>query len=629
MGLRTQSSPAMADLPPAAALWALVRKIAVLALIGLACLAPLQARAGNQFLQPDKAFRFDARLGQGDTLILRWIVAPGYHLYRDRIKLAVAPSSVQLAPYRLPAGTWLDDPAFGRQQVYEGTVTLTVPFRVSGPRPTALQVKSDYQGCANAGVCYAPLSKTVSLTLPPAGGPAVAPSPGGTEPPALVTHARSLGNGAGFGGGAEGRYAEALQGRFWLTLGLFFLAGIGLAFTPCIFPMIPILSAIVVGQGHAEPWPGSSRRRAFLLSLAYVRGMSLTYTAAGVLAGLTGAYLQAAFQNPWVLGGFAALFVVLALSMFGFYELQMPASIQSRLSRFGKGGHLAGTFILGALSALIVGPCVAAPLAGALLYISQTGDVLLGGISLFVLALGMGLPLLVIGSSAGHFLPRAGAWMETIKAVFGVALLGVAIWLLSRIVPAPATLGLWAALAVVSAVYLGALDRLERGATGWRRFWKGVGILLLGYGLALGAGALSGARNPLAPLARVVGPSEATTPEPAFRKVGTPEELQEALAAARGRPVLVDFWASWCVECRQMDAHTFQDPKVQEALRGYALIRVDVTANDAATKALLKRYGLIGPPAILLFDAQGREAGQYVGYEGPKDLLGHLQKVQP
>ncbi len=567
--------------------------------------------SAEHFLSPDQAFHFSATLVSPNHLQLRWDVAPGYHLYRDRIKIALLPDNIVPGKYTLPRGVMLNDPAFGKMRVLEGENTVTVPFAVKGTEPHSLVVKATYQGCANAGVCYPEQSKTVQVPLqaalssePPA-APTPHPHPGELHPSSNA-----------------GALAGALQDSFWLTLGLFFLSGLGLAFTPCIFPMIPILSALIVGQ---EAKRGGQKSRAFALSLAYVLGMALTYTSAGVLAAITGAYLQAAFQNPWVLGAFALIFVLLSLSMFGFYELQMPSSLQTRLSRMGRGGHLFSSFIMGALSALIVGPCVAAPLAGALLFISQTGNVFLGGLSLFVLSLGMGVPLLIIGTSAGRLLPRAGAWMDAVKAIFGVLMLGVAIWLLARVLPGPVSLALWAALAIISSIYLGALDSLTAEVAGWRRFWKGIGIVLLAYGLVMGVGALSGASDPLQPLARFLQVSKGTQAQSSaalhFTVVKSPAALDAALQQAKGKPVLIDYWASWCVECARMDRVTFATPAVEKALGNRVLIRVDVTQDDASSRALLKRFNLVGPPAFMAIGSNGQVQAQQEGYLGPQAFL--------
>ncbi|WP_241791367.1 protein-disulfide reductase DsbD [Acidithiobacillus thiooxidans] len=585
----------------------------------------------SPFLAPAKAFRFKARIAPIDTLVLQWIAAPHYHLYRNRITLQVSPRSAHLAPYTLPPGKPMNIPGVGTLAVYEGdTTTIRVPVHFTGTAPKQLRVTSSFQGCANAGVCYPVITK--SYTLSPTGmvastvrhAPALADTHLALQKPVQPSVVA----------GQYGQFAAGLAGgQVPLTLLLFFLAGLGLAFTPCIFPMIPILSSLVVGQGDTQLTVKQSRRHAFWISLAYVLGMSLAYTVAGVLAAITGSYLQAFFQNPWVLSGFSALFVVLALSMFGFYELQMPNAIQSRLSRYGKGGHFFSAFVMGVLSALIVGPCVAAPLAGALLFIAHTGNVVLGGLALFLLGLGMGVPLLIIGTSAGHFLPKSGAWMNGVKAVFGVVLLGVAIWFLSRIVPGPVTLALWSALAILSGIFLGAF---AANSGGWPRFFQGLGILAVVYGVVLGVGASAGASLVLEPLAPFVAKEVSVAPlqnhalqkhHPLhFTVVRSLPQLQSALAAAKGHPVLVDFWATWCVECQRMDVETYDNPRVEKALQPLTLIRVNVTASDAASRHLLHHFQLFGPPAVLLVNAQGHLVAQYEGYEGPETLLQHLRQ---
>lgn len=592
------------------------------------------------FLASAKAFRFKARMAPNDIVILQWIAAPKYHLYRNRITVHLTPSSAQLGPYTLPPGRPMYIPGVGTLAVYEGdTTTLRVPVHFTGRPPKHIQVTSSFQGCANAGVCYPLETKTYTLT----------PTAATRSPAAIATTFRTpphpdassaVQTDPALASGQYGQFAAGLNGsQISLTLLLFFIAGLGLAFTPCIFPMIPILSSLVVGHGDTQMTTRQSRRHAFWISLAYVLGMAITYAVAGVAAAVTGSYLQAFFQNPWVLSGFSALFVLLALSMFGFYELQIPTAIQSRLSRYGKGGHFSSAFIMGILSALIVGPCVAAPLAGALLFIAHTGNLLLGGVALFLLALGMGVPLLVIGTSAGHFLPKAGAWMNGVKAIFGVVLLGVAIWFLSRILPGPLTLALWAALAIISSVYMGAFkspcnakDQVDRpGFRGdWKHFFQGFGLLIFAYGIALGIGALAGGTLVLEPLAPfVVRDVTATTPQnatPHFTLVRSLPQLQAVLTAAKGHPVLVDFWAKWCVECQRMDVETYDNPRVEHALQPLTLIRVDVTASDSASRELLHHFQLFGPPAVLLVNPDGYLVAQYEGYEGPETLLQHLQQ---
>jgi thiol:disulfide interchange protein DsbD len=426
-------------------------------------------------------------------------------------------------------------------------------------------------------------------------------------------------------------------GSFWLIVLSFLGFGLLLAFTPCVLPMIPILSGIIAGQGQKL-----TKMRGFTLSSAYVLGMAITYAIAGMAAGMSGAMLQAALQNPWVLGTFAFIFVLLSLSMFGYYELQLPTALQSRLAEASNkvgGGTYAGVFTMGVLSAVIVGPCVAAPLAGALLYINQTRDMLLGGAALFAMAIGMGLPLLAVGASAGALLPRAGAWMEAVKRFFGVLLLAVAIYIISPVIPAVVHMLLWAALLIVSAIYLHAIDPLPAGASGYRKLWKGVGVISLLVGVSLLVGALSGSRDVLQPLAglRLAGggaPGAGTAvAAPAgglqFEKVASLAELESRVRGAAGRYVMLDFYADWCVSCKEMERFTFSDGRVQTRLADALLLKADVTLNTAEDKALLKRFNLFGPPGILFFDPQGREVPgvKVVGFQDAERFLATLDQV--
>jgi thiol:disulfide interchange protein DsbD len=402
--------------------------------------------------------------------------------------------------------------------------------------------------------------------------------------------------------------------------------------------MIPILSGIIVGQGT-----DITRKKSFTLSVVYVLGMTIMYTIAGMLAGLTGELLSSAFQNPWVLGGSAAVFVLLSFSMFGFYDLQLPASLQTRLTETSNnipGGAYSGVFVMGALSALIVGPCVAAPLSGALLYIGQTGDFMLGGVALFVMSLGMGVPLLLIGASAGSLLPKAGAWMNAVKAVFGVLMLAVAIWLLERILPSSIIFALWAALLIISAIYMRALETLPAAASGWQRFWKGTGIVVLLYGIALLFGSLTGATDVFNPLEKLTGSTQYVSMDSSsgraegglkFEEIKGVEEFDKTLAAAvsEGKPVFVDFYADWCVECVRMENTTFKSPNVIAALAGYRLLRLDVTANDDIDKQILKKFNLFGPPALLFFGTDGREIKhmRVIGYQDANEFTATVDKV--
>lgn len=547
---------------------------------------PVAAAEEPQFLEPEVAFRMEALPSQGDTVNLQFTVADGYYMYRDKFKFSVSPQGAEPQPV-FPAAESKVDPQFGETQVYRQRVT--VPVRLAGASgAVTLTVRA--QGCADAGLCYPPFTRTATVTLP--AGATAAPQD------------------------ESSRIGELLgQQSLALALASFFGFGLLLSFTPCVLPMVPILSGIIVGQGQPV-----TRRRGFTLSLAYVLGMAATYTAAGVAAGLSGTMLSAALQNPWVLGTFAAIFVLLSLSMFGFYELQLPASIQSRLndSANKRGSSLVGLAFMGALSALIVGPCVAAPLAGALLFIAKTGNAWLGGAALFVMAMGMGVPLLLVGVAAGALLPRAGMWMEGVKKAFGVMLLGVALWLVSPVLPGLAVMLLLAALMLYLAVYLHALDPLPPQATGWSRFWKGTGVLSGLFGAALLLGALAGARDPLQPLAVLQG-GKAQAAQPAqgvaFERVRSVEALQARLARAT-RPVMLDFYADWCVSCKEMEHLTFASPEVQQRMQRMELVQVDVTDNTDHDKALLKRHGLFGPPGIIVMTpGKGEELRRVVGFQ--------------
>ena len=564
----------------------------------------------EEFLDPAVAFKPSARALDAQTIEVVFAIAKGYYLYRDKFRFAVDGDSVTLGTPVFPKGKEKDDENFGKVEVFYDSVAIRLPVErnASGALPLKLQVTS--QGCADAGVCYPPQTQSVAVTLPdPASAPAAAP-------PVAVDADES------------GKIAGILRNAgFWANLAFFFAAGLGLALTPCVLPMIPILSGIIAGQGHK-----ASHARGFALSMAYVLGMALTYAAAGVAAGMTGTLLSAALQNAWVLGAFALIFIVLSLSMFGFYELQLPTALQSKLSE--ESGHLHGgrgpaVFLMGALSALIVGPCVAAPLAGALLYIGQTGDAVLGGTALFVMALGMGAPLIAVGTAGGSLLPKTGPWMEGVKKGFGVLLLATAIWLVSPVIPPVAAMLAWAALLIIPAIFLHALDPLPQHASGWQRFWKGIGIVMLLTGAALLVGALAGSRDPLQPLATLRTQAVASEVRKlAFEPVRSLAELDARLAAV-DRSVMLDFYADWCVSCKEMERYTFADRAVQDRLAGFTLLKADVTANTADDKALLARFGLFGPPGIVFFTPGGQEIPglRVVGFQEAASFLRTLDKA--
>ena len=550
----------------------------------------------EQFLPPEQVFILSAEVVNANRLAITWNIADGYYLYHDKFKFTLKETpGITLGEATLPKGEEKHDENFGLMEIYHHEVTAQLPLKRDNMNATDITLTVNYQGCAEAGFCYPPMKQELVLSLPQATS--------ATDPATTATPVTD-----------QDRYARDLAEKSLLPSMLsFFGLGLLLCFTPCVFPMVPILSSIIAGQGS-----NITTRRAFWLSLTYVLAMAATYTVAGILAGLFGSNLQAAFQNPWILGSFSALFVLLALSMFGFYELQMPHGIQSRLTEMSnkqQGGTFIGVAIMGLLSALIVGPCMAAPLAGALIYIGQSGDAVLGGAALFALSLGMGAPLLAIGTSAGKLLPRAGDWMNTVKAVFGVLLLGVAIWMLERIIPASITLALWGILLVVCAIYLGALEHLQPEASGWHKLWKGSGIVMLIYGAMLLIGALSGGSDPLRPLGSLNSASAvaAESPKLTFKQIkgidGLQRELQ--LASTQGKAVMLDFYADWCVSCKEMEKLTFSNPGVQSTLRDAVLLQADVTANDAQDQALLKKFGLFGPPSILFFSPSGEERSQY------------------
>ncbi|MDO8989360.1 MAG: protein-disulfide reductase DsbD [Sideroxyarcus sp.] len=594
-----------------------------LLLILLLCIAPLAqadllsfGSSKPKFLPADQAFALEVRAVDQRTLLASFTVTPGYYLYRDKTVFSVADGKTRIARVSLPKGEPKNDPNFGMIEVYHQSFQAEILLEnTDAAKP--LVVNAVYQGCSNKGLCYPPIEKTYTIELvrtlseAPLTAAVAAPAPAVSIPDNENTQIARLFE----------------DGNFWLVVSFFFGAGLLLSLTPCVFPMIPILSGIIVGRGK-----NITHMHAFLLSLAYVLGMAVTYAIAGVAAGYSGNLISSALQTPWVLGSFAALFVVLSLAMFGLYELQLPTALQSKLSDTSNklhGGHLSGVFGMGALSAVIMGPCVAAPLAGALLYISQTHDAVLGGTALFVLALGMGVPLLVIGSSAGVILPKTGPWMEAVKRFFGVMMLAMAIWIVSPVIPLSVHMLLWAALLIFSAIYLHALDPLPHNARGSTKFGKGVGILALLLGVAYLIGALSGAPDILRPLGNLGRTAAQAQTTLQFERIKNSAELDARIAQANGKTVMLDFYADWCVSCKEMEHFTFSDTAVQAKLKDALLLQADVTANNADDKALMQRFQLFGPPAILFFDAQGKERSDYrvTGFQNAQQFLQSLQSA--
>lgn len=611
-------------------------------LLMLYMLFPFYAQAVSEgdLLEPQQAFQFSAKALDADTIEVRYQVAAGYHLYRDKLKFDISPADVALAPLQLPPGKVEQDEIFGRMVVYRGDVKIRLSLKRRNAAPQTVTLKAVSQGCADVGVCYPPQTQEAVLQLaaarqaiPGTGGglDELAPRAAVPVPQANIKEAASPSLSSAEAPQSESSRIETLfkGGSFWLIVSFFFGAGLLLALTPCVFPMIPILSGIIAGQGQHL-----TKGRAFVLSLSYVLGMAITYALVGIAAGLSGSLLSAALQNPWVLGAFALVFVALAFSMFGFYELQLPNAIQSKFSNASnkmKGGSTIGVFIMGVLSAVIVGPCVAAPLAGALLYIGQTHNVWLGGSALFAMALGMGVPLILVGVSAGALLPKAGGWMNAVKSFFGVLLLGVAIWLISPVIPSVVQMLLWATLLIVSAIYLHAIDPLPANARGAVKFWKGMGMIALVAGVSLLIGALSGSRDVLQPLSGLRASAAATASGAGaasleFERVKNTDALEARIKQAGGKYVMLDFYADWCVSCKEFERFTFSDPRVKDRLKDVVLLQADVTANNAEDKAMLKKFNLFGPPGIIFFDKSGKEIQQArtIGYLPPDKFLDNL-----
>ncbi len=584
----------------------------------------------DNILTPNQAYKLSTYSRPG-KFVAQWVIAKGHYLYRDKMHITTSASDVKPQSLILPKGEAKDDPIFNKTlHVYHHFAKVVLPYQYTGNADKEVKFKVKYQGCSEvSGICYPPQTRTFTVNLSPISNANAAETipPTSNKPGNSNTQSNASGPVS-----KQDQMAQTLRnGNTLLTLLIFFGAGLLLAFTPCVFPMIPILSGIIVGHGEKI-----TTRKAFSLSLVYVLAMASTYTIVGILVGLSGDNIQAWFQNPWIIGSFTAIFVALAFSMFGFYELQMPASIQSKLtvtSNKQKSGSMIGVAVMGFLSALIVGPCVTAPLVGALIYIADTGNAVLGGLALFSLSMGMGAPLLIIGASAGKFLPHAGAWMDTVKAVFGVLLLGLGIWLLERVAPVVATMTLWAILIIVSAIYMGALETLATGSSGWKKLWKGLGVLLLIYGVIIIIGLAAGNRDILQPLKGLAtshtASSQQTLTHLNFKQIKGVSGLNAALAQARtaGKPVMLDFYADWCISCKEMERLTFSDPTVQKALKGVVLLQADVTLNDAKDTELYRHFGIIGPPSIMFFGVNGREHKNYrvVGYMKAGPFSQHIK----
>jgi len=582
--------------------------------------------ATREFLPVEEAFQLTIERAEADAIFVNFQIADGYYLYRDKTRFELQGDAATLAPLELPRGVMKDDPYIGKTEIWPGSLAVRVPLIRRSAEPADLKLVTYFQGCADKGICYPPTSKVLAFRLPK-------PSTATVGQPADRTGTKAAATAA-----PKQAPPRADAKTFVLALITAFGTGLLLTFTPCVLPMIPILSSIIVGSGNTV-----TKLRGGLLSGSYVLGTAVTYTAGGIVAGATGDQLQSYFQNPWAIGTASAIFVALALSMFGFYELQMPSFIQSRLQQGTqrlKGGSFVGTFVLGLISALIVGACVSPLLITALGVAIASHDPVLGGAIMFAMALGMGVFLVAIGIGAGFLLPKAGAWMDKVKHAFGVMLIAVAIYLLGVLPEVPVLL-LWAALLIVTAMFMGATDSLPPGTNGWRRVWKGVGIIMLVWGVVALIGGLAGERDifrpiPMSALQRLASggsgaPGSAPQAELRFQRVATASELdaQLARATAAKQPLMLDYYATWCTDCVRMEKTTFRDPGVVKALTRFVLIKADVTENDDNSRALKQRFGIFGPPATLLFDPQGRELRdlRFYGYRAADEFLATLAKV--
>jgi len=654
------------------------------------------AAAGtDDLLPPEQAFKPSVSKKDDHTLVVHFDIADGYYLYRDRMQFSLQPGDGALTP-NFPEGKVKHDDYFGDVMTYRHGVdvpltaaALTADGKVKivsqgcadagvcyPPRTVTLALNESGGVTGKLAALFggdAPATAPASSKPAPSGTVArpavaadiVAAKPVATKAPAVdtkpapaaATPAPTPADATRDSGAAAAPQATApvaasaapsiavqpanppaaatthapagpfdgLSGPMLLLA--FYLAGLGMAATVCMYPLIPIVSTMIVGDGQR-----TNKRRALILSLAYVQGIGAVYAVVGAVAALSGSFLVGALQLPWVIGSMAALFVVLALSMFGVFTLQLPAGLQSKVNDASNnlsGGRLVPVFLMGALSSLIVGACMGPPLAAALGIVGARADLVLGVVGFYAMAMGVGTPLVIVGVAGGHVLPKAGPWMSQIKNVFGGIMLGVAIWIAHPVLPDWAFMLAWAALAIGAGVALSALDTLPPTAKPGRRVAKAIGVLLLLIGAAQCIGLLAGSRDPLQPLKTLTASQSAQAERVlAFQPVNSPAQLDAAIAAAHGRPVLLDFYADWCVSCREMERYTFSDSQVRSRLVQFVLLKADVTANTPEQQALLKRFNLFGPPGTILFGQHGQEVGQrLIGFEAAQDFLHRLGQI--
>jgi len=554
----------------------------------------------QSFLMPDEAFKPDVKI-KNNQIIAQIKLGKDIYLYKNRLKLYLKNNPDIVKNIQYPKSI-----KHNSDEIYNKDVTLVADLKDT-TKIKEINVVLEYQGCSEAGLCYEPFKKEFKLSL-------------ASKKISLTPIKKELSQ--------TDIIAQKLQsGNIALILITFFGFGLLLSLTPCIFPMIPILSSIIVSQ-HGK----MNAKRGFILSLIYVLSMSVAYTTAGVLAGLFGSNIQAFMQNPYILSAFSAIFVILAISMFGFFEISLPASIQSRLTNHSdkasnKGG-LIGVAIMGFLSALIVGPCVAPPLAGALIYIGQSGDAILGGLALFVMSLGMGMPLLIIGTSAGKFMPKPGVWMNNISKAFGVIMLMIAIYMLNSFINETLYMLLWAILFIVTSVYMNSFESVK---SGWAMFIKGFGIVFFLIGVSLLIGALSGATNPIRPFEKFTTSKIEIkhNTETTHHIVTNISELDSLLKKYHGKKIMLDFYANWCTSCKELEHITFKDNDVKDILKDFVIIKADITKNGDKQRELSKKYGVFGPPVILFFNENGTllESKRVVGYKDPTEFLKILKTL--
>ncbi|MCG3702019.1 protein-disulfide reductase DsbD [Aliarcobacter butzleri] len=553
---------------------------------------------GNKVLEPEEAFKVKF-IKNEDSLNIKFELGKDIYLYHDKLQINI------LKPQKIEITKELNIPNpvnYEEFIVHFDDLNLTIPYNLLKSKVDSkeFEIELKFQGCSKAGLCYAPMSQKQILMFDE-----------NIENKNInlenLNETDSIAN-------------NLKEKNLLLVLLTFFGFGLLLSLTPCVFPMIPILSSIIVGASKNETMTAS---RGFFLSLVYVLSMSIAYTIAGVIAGIFGANLQVALQNPYVLVIFALIFVALAFSMFGYFEIRLPQAIQNRVNKTTDGKEkqgILGIAIMGFLSALIVGPCVAPPLAGALVYIGQTGDAILGGLALFVMSLGMGVPLLLIGLGAGKFMPKPGGWMESITRIFGIVMLGVAIWLLDRVLNATIIMYLWALLLLGSAIYLKIYQHI---------LTQLITVVIFILGAVLFVGAISGATNPLNPLEKFTSSkmTQVFDEKLIFKKIKNIQELELAIKNSN-KPVMLDFWASWCVSCKELEEITFQDEQVINKLQEFTLLKADVTENNDEDKALQKKFGVVGPPALIFWDKDKNEiqASRIIGYKNPKDFLEIVNK---